>query len=229
MRRREFLCLLGSLALTGCAGGRDPIPTLEATKTLTPRKVEATPMAVAVTEEVDDGCSNILGGKEGLSSTWKKYKGSPRLIDGNDGKELNLPERADIQSHMVYEHGTLRGVISADWTTIARATDSSFGFERWVGSGHYGIIFKADGTLTVVNPDMKITNHIFDWEHIRESKEVEFSLNWDLGKVTLMASGNGHEGSTSYSGNNIPFLPLVVRLHAQDKEEFLVKKLEYCR
>jgi len=184
------------------------------------------------------GSSSVLFGDEFAGTEldrakWDVFRGNPVVKDG----WLTLTD-ADVESQATFSCGDLQGVIqSSDWRPHDQFTDSSFGFEMWTGANgqcHYGALLKASGHLAMLRPQPDINGDcsgdplyqaypaISNWDVVRASSTILFTISWRSGIVTATVSGNGQAGEASYVGQAVPNVPLKIRLYANSSETYQV-------
>jgi hypothetical protein len=145
---------------------------------------------------------------------------------------------AEVQSDGHFQHGVLECALESDhWVPHSTFTDSSFGFEVWTGpkgTCHSGVLFKPSGHLGLLDAKPDEYGNCFgdpvpgeeqayvevsNWDAIRASPRIEFTLTWAPDSVTLKVSdGGSQQGEAVYNGPVIPSRPMRVRLYAHTFE-----------
>ena len=167
-------------------------------------------------------------------SRWSIVTGTVTLAEG----ALRL-SHAEIQSRDVFTYGILQATIaSSDWKTQDAFTDASFGFERWEGACHSGVLFKGSGHLAVLQnsgcPDI-VEEYVplAGWnDAIRAGLGLDLTLAWSPGGVTLRVSdGAGYDARVTSA--LAPTLPLHLRLNTywaepHPPEEYTIDDVRVC-
>jgi hypothetical protein len=146
---------------------------------------------------------------------------------------------AEVQSREVFTYGVLQATIaSSDWKTQDAFTDASFGFERWEGACHSGVLLKGSGHLAVLqnsNCPAIVEEYLplAGWDDaIEVASTFYLTLAWSPGGVTLHVSdGAGYD--VQVTSTLAPTVPLTLRFNTywaepHPPETYTIDDLRVC-
>jgi hypothetical protein len=118
----------------------------------------------------------------------------------------------------------------------AATTDSSVGFENFIGSCHYGALLKGNGHLDVLrsvpdasgdcsgDPVHQASIRISNWDAVRTGPAVLMTMVIAPNSVAVTVSTGSYEdektGEAHYRGEAIPNVPLRFRLNVDCATQF---------
>jgi len=151
-----------------------------------------------------------------------------KVLNGQLVLAATFTERADIQSTPpLCRFGTLTTRLSsANLVPNTGRTDSSTGFEIFAPGGcHYSVQLVHNGHLGLLRsvPDAAGNCHgdpalqafipIPDWDVLRSAQTLDVTIQWAQGTARLTISGGGRSSVASYTGREVPDVPMRVRLN----------------
>jgi hypothetical protein len=197
---------------------------------LAPSRMSQAATAVPTLQDEFNGTS--------LDPQWIEVHGNPRVANGKLRLAGDVSERAELQSIKRLRYGVMQmSISSSSWKPQNQKTDSSFGFEMWLGANgscHYSVVLKANGHLGLMRsqPDVngncsgdpKFQAHlpVSNWDQLRARKAIRFTLTWAPKSVTLHITAGSKEGAAFYFGTAEPTNALRIRLNADKGETYLI-------